>query len=148
NVGLNAWFAGHGIASAQSPLLYVGNTTAAASSERVARGLEVIDWFLDALPGAACLSPRHIALVVDAIRPQIYGGEPAMQRVRGSYFGQMRSALISRATARHFIVVDLDPVFRSAYKVDGRRFEFSRDNHWNAHGHEVAAAALRGALST
>jgi hypothetical protein len=124
---------------------YVGMTEAAATPERVDEGYRVIDWFLDALPQQACLAPKDIVLTVDASRPQLY--DPgALAATHASYFETMRRDLIAKARARGFLVLDLEPVFLAAYAKDGARFEFSTDGHWNAHGHEVVAAALRDIL--
>jgi hypothetical protein len=37
--------------------------------------------------------------------------------------------------------------FLRAYAADPRPFEYPDDGHWNAHGHAVAAAAVRQALA-
>jgi hypothetical protein len=125
---------------------YVGNTPADANSARVAEGEQVIAWFLDTLPGAACLAARDIVLVVDAMRPQIYD-DNALKAVRTSYFNLMRAKLIADAAARGFNVVDLEAPLRAAYGVEPIPFEFPGDMHWNAHGHVVAAAAVLKALA-
>jgi len=125
---------------------YVGHTTAAADSARIDEGQRVINWFLDALPQAACLAPRDIVLVVDAPRPQLYDAAE-LAAVQISYFGQMRAQLISKGKARGFNVVDMEPQFVSAYAADGRPFEYPNDGHWNGRGHEVAAAATSQALA-
>jgi hypothetical protein len=146
NVGVSnvvGWFR-PGEASAQSG--YVGHTAAAADPARLDEGQRVIAWFLDALPQAACLAPRDIVLVVDAARPQLY--EPADRAAaQASYFGKMRTRLISEAKGHGFNVIDMEPQFLAAYAVDRRPFEYPNDGHWNAHGHEVAAAAVRQALA-
>jgi hypothetical protein len=125
---------------------YVGNTPADANSARVAEGEQVIAWFLDTLPGAACLAARDIVLVVDAMRPQIYD-DNALKAVRTSYFNLMRAKLIADAAARGFNVVDLEAPLRAAYGAEPIPFEFPGDMHWNAHGHVVAAAAVLKALA-
>jgi hypothetical protein len=125
---------------------YVGHTAAAADPARLDEGQRVIAWFVDALPQAACLAPQDIVLVVDAARPQLY--EPADRAAaQASYFGKMRTRLISEAKARGFNVIDMEPVFVRAYAADRKRFEYPNDGHWNAHGHAVAAAAVRQALA-
>jgi hypothetical protein len=129
------------------PALYVGNTLAVASQAKLAEGREVIGWFLSALPSAACLPPRHIVLVVDAIRPELYGDQRLRDTADASYFGQMRATLIEQAAQLGFAVVDMQPRFLKAYAEDGRRFEFPTDNHWASHGHEVAAQAVGEALA-
>jgi hypothetical protein len=146
NVGVSNvvdWFRPNA-ANAQTD--YVGHTAAAADPARLDEGYRVIAWFLDALPQAACLLPHNVALVVDAPRPQLY--DPAeLAAVQTSYFVQMRTRLISEAKRLGFNVVDMEPEFLKAYAADGRPFEYPSDGHWNAHGHEVAAAAVRRALA-
>jgi hypothetical protein len=124
---------------------FVGNTDALADPVRLAEGEKVIDWFVASLPGAACLAPRDIVILVDAMRPEIYD-EKLLSQARGSYFGQMRARLIARASAAGLTVIDLEPYFRAAYALDHRAFEYPTDGHWNEHGHAVAAAAVRAAL--
>ncbi len=124
---------------------YVGHTDTQATPATIAEGKQVIDWFLDTLPGAACLAPRDIIIVVDSPRPQIY--DPAtLAAVRMSYFGQMRARLIAQASERGFKVIDTQPLFIAAYAADHRPFEHPADGHWNAHGHAVVAAAVIAAL--
>jgi hypothetical protein len=131
---------------ADAPGGYVGQTAAAADPVRLDEGRRVIAWFLDALPQAACLQTPDIVLVVDAARPELY--DPvSLAETRTSYFGAMRARLMSDARARGFKVVDLEPAFLAAHAADGRPFEWPNDAHWNAHGHAVAAAAVREALA-
>lgn len=126
---------------------YVGMSDASATPERLDEGDRVIDWFLDALPQQACLAPKDIVLTVDAARPHIYDAG-ALAASRASYFGKLRRDLITKAKARGFIVVDLEPVFLAAFAKDGEHFEYPTDPHWNSHGHEVVTAAVRGALGS
>jgi hypothetical protein len=85
--------------------------------------------------------------VIDAMRPQIYGGDDVMKAAENSYFARMRVALMTAARAKGYVVVDMEPRFREAFAADGKRFEFPTDRHWNAHGHAIAAAAIYEALS-
>ena len=41
----------------------------------------------------------------------------------------------------------MQPYFIAAYGSDGQRFEHPTDGHWNAHGHEVATAAVLESLA-
>ena len=125
---------------------YVGHTAALATSARIDEGQRVIDWFLATLPQAACLAPHDIVLAVDAPRPQLYDSAD-LAAVQSSYFVRMRDRLIAEAGARGFNVVDMQPYFVRAYAVDHKVLEYPNDGHWNAHGHEVAAAAIRQALA-
>ena len=132
--------------AAQAADDYVGNTPAAADAARVKEGEAVIAWFLATLPHAAMLAPRDILIVVDAMRPAIYD-EAAFKNAQQSYFGQMRTKLISDAHSQGFQVIDLDETFRAAYALDHTPFEFPTDGHWNAHGHEVVASAIQAVLA-
>jgi hypothetical protein len=151
NVGISELAAMMGINFAQAAAapgdVYVGNTSADANPARVAEGEQVIAWFLDTLPGAACLAARDIVLVVDAMRPPIYD-DNALQAARASYFGLMRAKLMAEATAKGFVVVDMEKPLRAAYGAQPVPFEFPNDMHWNARGHAVAAEAVRNALAT
>lgn len=124
----------------------VGNTAAAADRARIDEGERVIAWALAALPQAACLEPQKIVIVVDAARPEIYF-DWDRRVVHSSYFGRMRAKLITDARAAGFTVVDLEPYFVAAFAKDHAPLEYPNDGHWNAHGHEVAAVAVREALS-
>jgi hypothetical protein len=147
NVEINRVLSNMGInlAQAEDAPQYVGNTSADASPARIAEGERVIDWFLAGLPGAACLKPQEIVIVVDAIRPQIYD-EEQLERARSSYFGILRAKLISEAKAKGFTVVDAEVPMRADYAAAHQVFEYPTDGHWNSHAHGVMAAAVRKAL--
>ena len=55
---------------------------------------------------------------------------------------------MAAATAKGFVVVDMEQPLRAAYGAQPVTFEFANDMHWNARGHAVAAAAVRAALAT
>jgi hypothetical protein len=149
NVGISDFISMIGINMAQAAEAgerYVGNTLAEANPARVTEGEAVIAWFLTTLPGAACLSPDEIVLTVDAMRPQLYN-DNALAAAHTSYFGRMRAKLIADATARGFRVIDMEVPMRADFASQHRPFEFTNDMHWNSHGHAVAAAAVREALT-
>jgi hypothetical protein len=125
----------------------VGSRAPEARSERLREDMQVIDWFVDALPAAACLPPGRIVLMIDAQRPQIYGDDAVIVAAQGNLFGLRRIALMNAARAKGYVVVDMQPRFRAAFMADGQRFEFPADRHWNAHGHAIAAEAIYEALS-
>jgi hypothetical protein len=82
-----------------------------------------------------------VALVVDAVRPQIY--DPAgLAAADSTYFGRMRQYLMAGAREHGFVVVDMQPRFVADYARNHRRFEFEADGHWNELGHAEAAAAV------
>jgi hypothetical protein len=148
NVGITNVIAGMGInlAQAADQDRYVGHTEANADMARIDEGYRVIDWFLDALPRAACLPPSNIVIVVDAARPQLYD-TAALAATQTSYFGQMRRRILEQANARGFRVIDTEPHFIAAYTAEHQPFEHPTDGHWNAHGHAVVATAVRRALA-
>jgi len=148
NVGITKLIPSIGIRSAQAEPAnrHVGHTDAGASPARLDEGQRVIDWFLAALPQAACLASADIVILVDAPRPELY--DPvALAGVETSYFAKMRRRLIARARAAGFHVIDMEPVFIAAYAKERRPFEHPTDGHWNAHAHAVAATAVIDALA-
>ena len=146
NVGIRGVLPRVGINLAQAETRYVGQTDADPSPARADEGHRVIDWFLNELPGAACLPARDIVIVVDTPRPEVYDAQ-SLAAAQTSYFGLMRQRIMSEARARGFQVVDTEPHFVAAYAADPQRFEHPTDGHWNAHGHAVVAAAVREALA-
>ena len=151
NVGVSALLDRFGFdpahAAVAEPSPAVGNTPSDANPARVKEGEAVIAWFVSVLSRAACLEPKNIVLVVDAMRPEIYDGDEALAVARVAYFSRMRETLMAAAKEHGYVVVNMEPHFRAAYARDGRRFEFINDWHWSAHGHDVVAAAVREALA-
>jgi hypothetical protein len=120
---------------------YAGNTRRAASPQRVTASERVMEEFLNRLPVAAGLSPENILLVLDGVRPDLY--DPAARdAATKSYWGVMRGGLLERAGAAGFQVLDMGPVFRIRYDLDGRRFESPSDAHWNGYAHGLVADAV------
>jgi len=126
---------------AERPLEFVGNTVAAADSQRMADSRRVVDAFLDELPSRSGLDPSRVALLVDGMRPNLYS-EAGLKASAGSYFDLMRRYLLATAASRGFEVVDMQPRFIERHQRDGSRFEFPTNGHWNAIGHEEAADAV------
>jgi hypothetical protein len=150
NVGITGVIANMGInlarAEPQQARGYVGQTNVDSSPARIEEGHRVIEWFLGALPQAACLPADDIVIVVDTARPAVY--DPgALAATRASYFGRMRQRLIEQAKARGFRVIDTEPHFIATYTANQQHFEHPTDAHWNAHGHGVVATAVREALA-
>lgn len=120
---------------------YVGNVVARQPAGVVADSKRAVDAFLARLPRHSGLEANRILLVVDGKRQTLYAErEPA--RSDGSYFEILRRYLMDRARRLGYDVVDMGPLFAEAYKRDGRRFEFSRDAHWNGYAHGIVAAAV------
>lgn len=119
---------------------YVGNAEASAAPERVRASRAAVDEFLKELPARAGLPAGRIAIMVDAMRPDMYDPD-SLRAAAGSFFDVMRRYLMERARRAGFDVVDMQQQFLRRYALDRTRFEFNTDDHWSGVGHEVAAAA-------
>lgn len=116
---------------------FTSNTMYAVEQEKIAWSLRAVDQFL--LDISKITKDRDVILLFDADRDAIYTGKSNSQ----SFPGLMKNYLIDRSKIRENIqVLDLQSIFEESYKIDGKRFEFETDFHWNAHGHQVAARAL------
>jgi hypothetical protein len=124
---------------------FVGNTPAAADSQRLTDSRQVVDEFLAQLPSRSGLEPSRILLLVDGIRPHLYRAEE-LNAAAGSYFDLMRRYLMATAARRGFEVIDMQPRLVQRHQQDGSRFEHPADAHWNAIGHEEAATAVARSL--
>jgi hypothetical protein len=135
----------HWISPKPAQAAEVSNTNAGNTETpdpaQIAEGKQVIAWFLTALPKAAALAPGDIVIAVDAMRP-LLDDPTALTTARGSYFGQLRTKLMRDAKVQGFQVIDLDAVFRTAYRSDRVPLEFRTDRHWNAHAHAVVASSV------
>jgi hypothetical protein len=121
---------------------YVGNTFYDADSTRVADSRRVVDAFLDELPARSGLAPSRILLVLDGMRPHLYG-EETLKMADGSYVDLMRRYLSGRAVREGYEVIDMQPQFIEHFERFGRRFEsFPVDAHWNSLGHELFFEAM------
>jgi lysophospholipase L1-like esterase len=118
---------------------YAGNTDiAAVLADR--RGVEAVtDYLFGRLDAVVHAMGARLLLAMDGDRFAIYrGGEsPALAL----------NQIAAETAARHGIpFVNLHPAFAADWQAEHRRFDFDADGHWNEHGHEVAAAAIAGAL--
>jgi hypothetical protein len=120
---------------------FVGNVAAKANRSRVERGSEVVDRFLELLPACSGLDSGEVVLLVDGMRPHLYD-PAALASAEESFFAVMRRRLIARATTAGYVVIDMQPRFIARHALDGARFEWPMDGHWNKHGHEEAAKAV------
>jgi len=77
------------------------------------------------------------------MRPEL-NSDSDLSRAKGSYFDLMRSYFLERVQANGYEVVDMQPTFMSRHRLDGSRFEFTIDGHWNGLGHQEAADAIAG----
>ncbi len=117
---------------------------APASSQpaRVAASRRAVDAFLDRLPGYAGLAPERIVFAVDGMRPQLYDDE-TLDAAGGIFVDVMRRYFLAHARRKGYETIDLQPRFIAHYRTHRRRFEWPRDDHWNALGHEVCFDAVR-----
>jgi hypothetical protein len=116
---------------------FVGNTSAAASAERVRDSYEAIAAFFDDLATMVQIPPDRIVFLVDGAR---YERDAAV--TERSYFGLMRARFMSEAAQRGYEVIDLQPWFVERSRDGQTRYEYLTDGHWNPIGHEVVAQAL------
>jgi len=121
--------------------VYVGNVEAQADASRLKESQDAVEYFLEALPSYSGLRPDRIVFVVDGMRPHLYDAQK-LEQAQGSYFGRMREYFMKAAAARGYAVADLQPRFLERHAREGIRFEWDIDAHWNAYGHEEAAAAV------
>ena len=121
--------------------VWAGNAPFAVDSQRYRDSLAAIDYFLAHAAQFAQLTPRQVLLVVDGIRPHPYSARDSAA-VANSYFASMRKLILARAAQLGYETVDLESVFANQFRIDGRRFEFQTDAHWNAHGHKIVADAI------
>jgi len=132
--------------ASRKSIAYAGNTDASASPERVADSQAAVDYFLRELPRHAGLPASRILFVVDAPRPDLYAAR-ATEPERRSYFDLMRRYFLTRAADFGYEAIDMQPRFKARHQLDGARFEFPNDGHWNAVGHEEAAKAVAGSYT-
>lgn len=107
----------------------------------VADSKRAIDRFFELLPEASGMVPAQVAFVVDGPRSSLYSDE-ARGRLQGSLLDLNRRHFIAAAEARGYEVVDLLPAFADHWRVNGARFDWPSDTHWNALGHGVCFEAL------
>ena len=124
-----------------------GGTTSDMGAEEAANmrkgyAHKAVDSFLDLITAYSGLDKDHIVLVVDGMRNLIYDGTYDDDKVAQSYFGDARHYLIQQARSNGFEIIDLQPAFKADYKLNGNRFDYKRDAHWNEIGHGVAAGEI------
>lgn len=120
---------------------WAGNISRDASPELVADYEWAVRQFLDSLPKATGLPPNRIMIAIDGIREAVYS--PAEKtELELSLWGRMRVHMREQATQRGFTVIDMQPVFESAFAKDHKRFEFPTDSHWNGYAHGLLADAI------
>lgn len=120
---------------------YVGNTEASVSEERLADSQMAIDQFFRELPQRTGVPKSRILFVVDGVRPDVYSGTGEAVESK-TYFYIMRQYFLAEASKLGYETIDMHPRFAARHQMDGARFEFRIDGHWNGLGHQVAAEAI------
>ncbi len=131
-----ARFRGGG-AAPQPEQQYAGNTSAEASSQRVALSKQAVDRFLADIQQLGLPKPC-IVFTLDGFRYP-----DAKHRGAGTFFDVMRRYFLERAAASGLEAIDLDPDFLKRHAEPAERFEYPNDAHWNPNGHRIAAQALK-----
>ena len=116
---------------------------ASAAPARVSASKRAVDAFLDLLPEYSGLDPDRIVFVVDGIRRALYD-EERLAGTRGSFLDVMNRYFLATAGRKGYETIDLQPRFIAHYREHGQRFEWPRDKHWNALGHERCFEAVAG----
>src|SRR6267378_8660487 len=114
----------------------------AALEQRIADSQRAVDYFLDQVPVKSGLGSDAVIFVLDPIRPAMYSPEELRKAENGSIF-RMRQYFKTQASARGYQVVDLQPAFIHRHRLDGSRFEFPTDNHWNELANRLVAEEIQ-----
>lgn len=112
-----------------------------ALEQRIADAQRAVDYFLDQLPLKSGLSTEAVVFVLDAMRPAMYSPEE-LPKAESGYVSRMRQYFKTQASARGYEVVDLQPAFMRRHRLDGSRFEFPIDAHWNELGNRLVAGEI------
>ncbi len=123
---------------------FVANVPATVDEVRVSWSKRAVDRFMSDLK--VIVGDRPVFFVVDGLREYIYRDGSDLQEKK-SYAYVMNQYFIQQSEASRFFAIDLHPIFRDDYLRNGEKFEFETNAHWNARGHELAAQAVRLALS-
>ncbi len=116
--------------------IFVANTAADVTDERMDNSKKVVDAFFRLLPSHSGLKPSDILFVIDAPRPLIYEtDEPRGDR---SYFEDMAVYFSRKARTLGYETIDMTKPFTDYYRETGHKVEFDTDQHWNGEGHRLA----------
>jgi hypothetical protein len=120
---------------------YVGNTKENVELSRLYDSKLAIESFFSELSKIINHDRSKVLFVIDGMRPNIYV-KADFQRAKGSYFDLMREYFMETAKKERYEYIDMQEIFITRYNLDGSRFEFPTDGHWNSLGHELAAQAI------
>jgi hypothetical protein len=121
---------------------YVGNMPTKVEEARVTDAKSAIDEFFRRLPQSTGLDNRSILFVIDGVRPALYSPEE-LKKAEDSYVSQMMRYFKEHAISRGYEVIDMQPAFIRKHRLDGSRFEFENDSHWNELGHRLVAEEIQ-----
>jgi hypothetical protein len=116
---------------------YAGNTSANPDPARIEASVAAIDAFFRDLPKYTGLQPDRIMFTMDGFRYQ-----DAANAGKGSYYDIMRTVFRKTAETLGYEVIDMDPLFFADFQLNGNRFEYPRDAHWNPTAHALVAKAI------
>lgn len=114
----------------------------ATLQERIYDSKRAVDYFLEQLPLRSGLDRGSIVFVLDAVRPAMYSAQ-ALRDAEDGYVSRMRRYFREQAASRGYEVLDMQPAFMRRHRLDGSRFEFPADGHWNELGHKLVAEEMR-----
>jgi hypothetical protein len=114
----------------------------AALEQRIVDSQRAVDYFLDQVPAKSGLGSDAVIFVLDPMRPAMYSPEELRKAENSSIF-RMRQYFKAQASARGYQVVDLQPAFIHRHRLDGSRFEFPTDNHWNELANRLVAEEMQ-----
>jgi hypothetical protein len=114
----------------------------AALEQRIVDSQRAVDYFLDQVPVKSGLGSDAVIFVLDPIRPAMYSPEE-LRKAENSSISRMRQYFKTQASARGYQVIDLQPAFIHRHQLDGSRFEFPTDNHWNELANRLVAEEMR-----
>src|SRR5205823_65657 len=104
--------------------------------------LQLVDYLLDQVPVKSGLGRDAVIFVLDPMRPAMYSPEE-LRKAENSSIYRMRQYFKTQASARGYQVIDLQPAFIHRHRLDGSRFEFPTDNHWNGLANRLVAEEIR-----
>ena len=114
----------------------------AALEQRIVDSQRAVDYFLDQVPVKSGLGRDAVIFVLDPMRPAMYSPEE-LRKAENSSIYRMRQYFKTQASARGYQVIDLQPAFIHRHRLDGSRFEFPTDNHWNGLANRLVAEEIR-----
>jgi hypothetical protein len=123
---------------------FVGNTFADFNKERVSDSEAAVDKFLNEI--SQFMDVKNVLFVIDGMRPNLYSKE-SLKKAQGSYFDLMRKYFLKAASAQGYETIDMQPFFIKKYNIDGMRFEFPYDGHWNENGHALVAERIQASVT-